>query len=135
MFDKPGIKFTSDSYIKVIIAFDWNDPNPLDSSFLETDYEMSILKIDDDGFNNLEKFGFTDAIEQIDMTMYEKSFSKGDIQIKLNIPKDDFIYLQIFIIPDINAKKLTCGGKLINVTEFDKRNIDKSLVSLCESSS
>lgn len=91
MFDKPGIRFISDAPIKVYIAFDWNDPNPLDSDFKESDLEMSILKIDDDGFKELMNYGFTDALDQVNMAFFERDYSEGDISIKINIPKGEFI--------------------------------------------
>jgi len=69
MFDKPGIKFTVDTPVRVFIAFDWNDSNPLDPSFQETDMEMSLLKIDEKGMKQLMDFGFTDALDQINLAV------------------------------------------------------------------
>lgn len=53
MFDLSSIRFSTDLPIQVYIAVDWNEPNPLEFDFEETDLEMSLLKLEDKSFDNL----------------------------------------------------------------------------------
>lgn len=77
---------------------------------------MSLLKIEDKSFQNLKDFGQTDSLEQINMSIYSKLFTAGQHKIPIKINRGDFIYIQIFIMPNPNASTYTCGGDLLDLS-------------------
>jgi len=77
-----------------------------------------MLKLDIDGYNRLIKEGYSDSIDQIDFIVYKREFDAGKIKFLLNIPKDSFIYAQIYIKQNMDAVNYSCAGNEFNLKKF-----------------
>jgi len=88
---------------------------------------MSILKLDTTNYNNLIELGHADAIDQIDMAIYKRAFDAGKVKFRVNVPHDSFLYVQIYLIPNMSSKILSCAGEEFKLT--------KKFFASCEDSS
>jgi len=131
-YNQQSIMFYSPVNITVYIAFDWTKPNPLSKDWIRTDYEFSILELDEGIVGELMKFGKSKSKSQIDLAVYRNDFNKGYISWKFNIDNKDFYNLQILLLPNYQMKNYTCGGKSTILSLSDDKN---SMFAGCQSSS